>query len=168
MLGRLDDELDAIAPITADLPEQMAGEPIRGLPIESTEPLPIGALTSNQSIGARPIIKSTDQRLPLSKVVHCLVNQWSEGFVQLAIDGDASSMCLVAQMYFFHKGYGLIKPNRSKGIEWILKAVDAGDIESREFARRFCPIELKQHLESTGRDDSKLKLEEDKANHHFK
>jgi hypothetical protein len=173
MLGKLDDQMDSKNyEFSALLPPAMAGEPIRSMTKEEYKfpppALPSDALTSNQTIGARPILTSSMKRLPLSTVVGELVNQWSQAFVDLAGEGDTSAMCLVAQMYLHHRGYGLIKPNRSEGVKWILRAVDLQDLEAREAARRLCPQELKEHLNKKGIDNQKMLAEEAAGNHNYK
>jgi hypothetical protein len=173
MLGKLDDQMDSKNyDLSTRLPPAMAGEPVKSISKEDyvnpPPPLPSDALSSNQTIGARPLLTRSMPRLPLSSVVNDLVNQWSSAFVDLASEGDTSAMCLVAQMYLHHRGYGLIKPNRSQGVQWILKAVDLNDLEAREAARRLCPQELKEHLKKKGIDNQQLLDEEAAGNHNYK
>jgi hypothetical protein len=198
MLGRLDDvmeENEEKINSASNLPIEMAGETVQGITLEQSNQLlaqeklksnntsdindnnnlnvldpsaPLIQLTHNIYPGARPILTNKTPRLPLNVVVKDLVNQWSIGFLDLAKSGDSSAMCLVAQMYYSSKGWGLIKQNKQAAIDWTLKAVDCNDVEARELARRLCPEELKAHLKRRGLNDAKLQKEEAAANHHFK
>lgn len=86
------------------------------------------------------------RRQPLALAVRDLTCQWSEGFQALAETGDTACQFIVAQMLLAPKGYGSLAPNRTLGIQWLMRAVDGGDIEARAFARKACRRELMEHL----------------------
>lgn len=76
-------------------------------------------------------------------------------FESLAKEGDIGSMCLLSQMYWNPSGYGAIKQDKKRAIEWILRAVDMEDAdpnyefkgEAIAIAKKICPKELKEHME---------------------
>jgi len=108
---------------------------------------------------------SSSSRVPLSVLVDELVNQWSLAFLDLARSGDPSAMLLVAQMYLVPKGYGLIAPDRQTGVDWLMKAVELNEGESRELAKRLCPSEfsLWQQRRLERGEQQQLKQEEQQS-----
>jgi len=83
-------------------------------------------------------------RIPLSSLISELVSSWSRAFIDLATDGDTSSMTLVAQMYLNADGWGSISYNREEGIKWLICAIEGGDIEARSMLQR---IDKQRYIE---------------------
>jgi hypothetical protein len=83
---------------------------------------------------------------PLAGAVRDLTWQWCEGFVALATEGDPACMFIVAQMALAPGGYGRVKPNREKGLFWLFRAIEHGDLEARAYARRAARADLLRWL----------------------
>ena len=96
--------------------------------------------------GAAPTQPGPQRRQRLADAVKDLTCQWSEGFQALASEGDAACMFIVAQMYLAPRGYGSVTPDRAKGLSWLWRSIDAGDLEARAYARRAAHKDLMEHL----------------------
>ena len=158
MLSRLDDEMDrsAVYSRAAQLPPQLSGEPVPG--VSSSSPTPSSSssspssssllyLTSNSTVGARPLLSSSSPRTPLSVVVSSLVSSWSLAFLELARSSDPPSMLLIAQMMLSPRGYGALPHDRAEGVRWLMRCVELDEGEAREMAKRYCPAEYRAWLD---------------------
>ena len=134
------------------LPPQLSGEPVPGLgsfpvpPLSSSSPSAPPSqphLTSNTTVGARPLLPLSCPRTPLSTVVSSLVSSWSLAFLDLARASDPPSMLLIAQMYLSPKGYGALPHDRAEGVRWLMRCVEVDEGEAREMAKRYCPAEYR-------------------------
>ena len=158
MLGRLDDQLDSddyVRRTQCTLPSVLTGEPVRGMQANAPQLRQDYApathphlLTFNNVVGARPPLTRDSVRVPLRDCVRSLVNDWSLAFVDLANRGDVAAQALVAQMFLSSRGYGMIQPDRNKGIHWLMTAVDSGDADARELAKKLAPKELAAHTKT--------------------
>jgi hypothetical protein len=124
MLTRLDDKLDEL---------------------EATNRLSRPQLQEEQWVRP-PDADGRRRGVPLKDAVRDLTCQWSEGFLSLASEGDSACMFIVAQMMLAPRGYGSMPSNRSGGLHWLMRSVDAGDLEARAYARRAFRDELMRHL----------------------
>jgi len=182
MLGRLDDQMDKQDyAVHSQMPKQLVSvsdpyhhhhhhhppsssssssisstQPISSTPLPSLPPL----LTSNTTIGARPLLSASHPRVPLSSLVSDLVNQWSLAFLDLANEGDSSAMLLVAQMFLIPKGYGRIHCDRQAGVKWLMRAVENDEPEARELAKKLCPEEYTAFINERKRITHNNKTEE--------
>jgi len=89
-----------------------------------------------------PPFPEAEKRQKLSEAIHDLTCQWSEGFLEMAEEGDPASQYIVAQMALLPKGYGSIRYNKELGMRMLFKALETGDLEARAYARRVCSKEL--------------------------
>lgn len=104
----------------------------------------------------QPIAPGCGQRQPLRDAVRDLTIQWSEAILALAYESNAACCSLVAQMSFRPGGYGSIPYNKAAGLQWIFKAIDAGDFESRMWARRVAMDDYLRHLVRKDKGDAIL------------
>lgn len=66
-------------------------------------------------------------RVPLSKVVHRIVDKWSLDYVQRAGLGETEAMVQVAEIMFTQRGWGQIQYNPQQARRWLESAAAKGD-----------------------------------------
>lgn len=132
MLGRLDDKLDDLH-INGDVnnSKHSDNKPSATPLMDALDDNVRAEKPHNNSELPPTPAPTPGKRIPLQALVKELVSSWSRGFEELAGEGDIACMTLVAQMHLSERGWGAISYNKERGIQWLLKAADAGDYESR-------------------------------------
>jgi len=171
LLTRLDDKLDELEAKGQLTVKQLQEEEYVPIPAENSGS---GAAAAGSSSAAASSSDATAASAssggarrrrgqPLAGAVRDLTWQWSEGFAALAQEGEPSCMFIVAQMALAPKGYGRVKPHREKGLFWLFRAIEAGDLEARAYARRAYRQDLLRWLATKDLDEAaaaKLKADE--------
>jgi hypothetical protein len=144
LLTRLDDKLDALqAANRLSRPQLQEEEYVRGSAGSSSAASGSAAASSaDASVAAA----RRGPRQPLAGAIKDLNCQWSEGFFAMAKEGDSACMFIIAQMLMAPKGYGSLPHDRARGLNWLWKAIEAGDIEARAYARRGARSEFMRYL----------------------
>lgn len=146
MLGRLDDKLDDLQ-INGDTPKQKQSDKPSATPLMDALDDNVRVEETHNNTELPPTPQPTQgKRIPLQSLVKELVSSWSRGFEELADEGDVACMTLVAQMYLSERGWGAITYNKERGIQWLLKAADAGDYESRAMLAKVDKQRYEQYM----------------------
>jgi hypothetical protein len=66
-------------------------------------------------------------RVPLTEVIHKLVDKWSFELLHKSKMGETSAMLQVAQIQFSHRPWGRIKPDPTHARRWLEYAAQKGD-----------------------------------------
>ena len=103
-----------------------------------------------------PDCAASAPRVPLSTIVHCLVEEWSRSYTALALQGDTEAMCMLAQGHFSRVGYGCIPHDAARGYEWLARAkqsvADAAAADAKRCGRKPCTQAIGVKAQAIERD----------------